>query len=551
MVIPVAPWTSHTTCPSCSAPLPGRPTYESARVCDECGHHLLISIDERIASLVDPGSFDELDRGLRSADPLLFSDDEPYPEKLRRAQLSRNRGDAAAYGRATVHRFPIVLFVIDFGFMGGSMGVVVGEKLVRASELARKERRALVSVVSSGGARMQEGLLSLLQMAKTAAAVQELRDAGLPYLSVLTNPTTGGVFASFASLGDVVFAEPKALIGFAGPRVAEQILGRPLPPGSHTAEFLLAHGFVDSIVPRIHLRSAIGKTLAVIGSNVSKSKRHRPDTGPLADAEPWETVQTARDPDRPTSLHYIQACLDYWIELHGDRTGTDDAAVVTGLGQIEGRAVAVIAFERGGPGSGINRRGGRPMPGGYRKAQRVMRLASRYHLPLISFVDTPGAYPGIESEENGLAFEIATTMTAMIRVPSPTIAIIVGEGGSGGALAFAVADRVLMQERAIYSVIAPEGAAAILYRDASRAPELAERLKITAQQVKRLRIADSIVPEPAGSAKADPTRAAQIVKEAIQNHLADLDRMDAGKRKTARYARYRAIGNDYLVTTGS
>jgi acetyl-CoA carboxylase carboxyl transferase subunit beta len=341
------------------------------------------------------------------------------------------------------------------------------------------------------------------------------------------------------------------LIGFAGPRVAEQVLGRPLPPGSHTAEFLLTHGFVDSIVPRIHLRSAIGMTLAVIGSNVSKSRRHRVDTGPLTDTEPWETVQAARDPDRPTSLHYIQSCLDYWIELHGDRTGTDDPAVVTGLGQIDGRAVAVIAFERGGAGSHVDRRGGRPMPGGYRKAQRVMRLASRYNLPLISFVDTPGAYPGIESEENGLAFEIATTMTAMIRVPSPTIAIIVGEGGSGGALAFAVADRVLMQERAIYSVIAPEGAAAILYRDASRAPELAERLKITAPQVKRLRIADSIIPEPAGSAKSDPDRAAELVKEAILNHLSALDRLDVARRKAARYARYRSIGNDYLVSTTS
>src|SRR5688500_4483558 len=159
MAIPVATRTHHTTCPACSAPLRGRPKYESARVCDECGHHLMISIDERIASLVDPATFDELDRGLRSADPLLFADDEPYPAKLLRAQEARKRGDAAAYGRATIHGFPVVLFVIDFGFMGGSMGVVVGEKLVRASELARKERRALISVVSSGGARMQEGLL--------------------------------------------------------------------------------------------------------------------------------------------------------------------------------------------------------------------------------------------------------------------------------------------------------------------------------------------------------------------------------------------------------
>lgn len=215
------------------------------------------------------------DRGLISTDPLQFIDDEPYEDKLRAARELSGRGDAAVYGRASIHGHPVVLFVLDFGFLGGSMGVVVGEKLARAAELARKEKRALVTVVASGGARMQEGLLSLLQMAKTASSVQEVKDAGVPFISVLTHPTTGGVFASFSSLGDVIYAEPGALVGFAGPRVAEQFLGRPLPPGSHTAEFQLKHGFVDSIVPRFHLRSAIGITLNTLGSNLDAGKRDR------------------------------------------------------------------------------------------------------------------------------------------------------------------------------------------------------------------------------------------------------------------------------------
>jgi acetyl-CoA carboxylase carboxyl transferase alpha subunit len=246
-------------------------------------------------------------------------------------------------------------------------------------------------------------------------------------------------------------------------------------------------------------------------------------------------------------LHYIRECLDYWLELHGDRTGTDDRAVVAGIGQLDGHAVAVIGFERGESGDKVDRRGGRPMPGGYRKAQRLMRLASRFRIPLISFVDTPGAYPGIESEEQGLAFEIATTMTAMIRVDAPTIAVIVGEGGSGGALAFAVADRLLMQERAIYSVIAPEGAAAILYRDASRAPELATRLKITAREVRKLRISDGTIGEPAGGAKSDPAAAAQKVKSAILDHLGELRRVEPARRRSDRFQRYRSIGTEYLT----
>ncbi len=536
-----------TNCPDCRAPLIGRVRYERFRICDECDKYFTFDADRRVLSLVDPGTFVELDRDLASTDPLSFIDDEPYDEKLRVAQIATGRGDAALYGRASIHGNPVVLFVLDFAFMGGSMGVVVGEKLARAAELARKEKRALVTLVASGGARMQEGLLSLLQMAKTATSIQEVRDAGLPFISVLTHPTTGGVFASFASLGDVVYAEPEALIGFAGPRVAEQVLGKPLPPGSHTSEFLLAHGFVDSIVPRMHLRSAIGITLNTLGSNLDKSRRTRRPSGPLEPLEPWEVVAAARDPNRPTTMHYVTNVLDQWVELHGDRSGTDDRAVVAGLGQINGQAVAVIGFERGGPADPVDRRGGRPMPGGYRKAQRVMRLASRFGLPLISFVDTPGAYPGIESEEQGLAFEIATTMTAMIRINAPTIAVIIGEGGSGGALAFAVADRLLMQERAIYSVIAPEGAAAILFRDASRAPELAERLKITAAEVRRLGISDGTITEPAGTAKGDPIEAANRVRTALLDHLTELNRMDNSKRKTRRYERYRALGTSHIA----
>ena len=538
---------SVTHCPECRAPLLGRPRYERFRVCDECEHHFAIDVDRRIASLVDDGSFVEIDRNLASTDPLLFADAEPYQDKLIQAQQEHGRGDAATYGRARIHGNPVSMFVLDFSFLGGSMGVVVGEKLARAADLARKEKRALVTVVASGGARMQEGLLSLLQMAKTASAVQEVKDTGLPVISVLTHPTTGGVFASFASLGDVIYAEPKALIGFAGPRVAEQVLGRPMPAGSHSAEFLLARGFVDSVIPRHHLRSALALTLNTLGSNVDRSRRSRGASGPLEPLEPWDAVQMARDPDRPTSLHYITECLDYWLELHGDRTGTDDRAVVAGLGQLDGRAVAVIGFERGAEDDPVDRRGGRPMPGGYRKAQRLMRLASRFRIPLLAFVDTPGAYPGIESEEQGLAFEIATTMSAMIRVDAPTISVIVGEGGSGGALAFAVSDRVLMQQRAIYSVIAPEGAAAILYRDASRAPELADRLKITAREVRKLQISDGTIPEPEGGAKADPVAAAARVKTAILDHLAELARIDSGKRKAARYQRYRKIGTQYLT----
>ena len=534
-------------CPNCSAPLVGRPSYERFRVCDDCGHHLPISIHRRIASLLDDGQFEELDRELVSTDPLAFEDAPPYRERLPVLMKERGRGDAAVYGRGSIYGYGVILFALDFGFLGGSMGVVVGEKLARAAELAHREQRALITVVASGGARMQEGLFSLLQMAKTSAAVDDLRSAGLPFLSILTHPTTGGVFASFASLGDVVIGEPKALIGFAGPRVAEQVLGRPLPKGSHTAEFLKEHGFLDSVVSRIHHRSFCGLVLTVLRTRLRHQPRKLPQPGPLEQRIPWETVQAARDPIRPTSLVYLQECFDTWMELHGDRAGADDRTVIAGLAVIEGISVGVIALERGSPVDPIDRREGRPMPGGYRKAQRLLALADRFNLPVVTLVDTPGAFPGIESEEQGLAFEIASTLAAMTRFRPPSVAVIVGEGGSGGALALAVADRVLMQEHAIYSVISPEGAATILYRDASRAPELAERLRITATEVRASGLADAVIAEPEGTARADPTGAARLLREQLVAHLTELCETDSTRRWQRRRAKYRAVGSRYVV----
>jgi acetyl-CoA carboxylase carboxyl transferase subunit beta len=241
--------------------------------------------------------------------------------------------------------------------------------------------------------------------------------------------------------------------------------------------------------------------------------------------------------------------LDRFVELHGDRESGDDPAIVTGLGALCGRPIAVVGMERGHGEEAARRRQGRPMPEGYRKAQRVMRLATRFGLPLLTVIDTPGAYPGIEAEERGLAGEIAESMALMSELPVPIVAAVVGEGGSGGALALAVADRVLMQEGAIYSVIAPEGAAAILYRDAARAPELAEKLKITAVDLLGFGIVDAVVPEPDGGAAVDPDAAATLLQSAVEAAFAELRPMKRAKLLQGRTERYRSIGRDLVVKT--
>jgi acetyl-CoA carboxylase carboxyl transferase subunit beta len=505
---------------------------------------------DRLHSLVDDGTFRETERDLVSTDPLGFDDGASYTDRLQEQRRRTGLFDAVVTGSASIQGVPVVVGVLDFGFMGGSMGVVVGEKIARAAELARDRRQPLVTVVASGGARMQEGMFSLLQMAKTASAIQQLRRAGIPYISVLTHPTTGGVFASFASLGDIVIAEPTALIGFAGPRVVEQVLGKPLPPGSHSAEFLLHHGIIDLIVDRRSLRGTLGAILQILGKGRPVDEidaSNRALDGAPADLPAWETVEIARDPIRPTSLDYTTRITDRFIELHGDRESGDDPAIVAGLGSIAGRSVILIGLERGHDDAEA-RRYGRPAPEGYRKAQRLMHLAARFDLPVVTLIDTPGAYPGVESEERGLAGEIAETLALMSDLPAPTVAAVTGEGGSGGALALAVADRVLMQQHAIYSVIAPEGAAAILYRDASRAPEVAAKLKLTAVDCAKAGIVDVIVPEPSGSASADPDLAAALLKAALVKALDRLEGRPVHRLVQMRGARYRAIGQTGRAT---
>jgi acetyl-CoA carboxylase carboxyl transferase subunit beta len=259
-----APTDAWTKCPACESQIFNKQLERNLRVCPTCGHHFRMSIGERIDLLLDPGTFVERDAGLRSGDPLGFHDQKPYPDRLEAATIKTGLREAAVWGMGRIEGHRIAIGLFDFRFMGGSMGSVVGEKVARCFEGALIERIPAVVVAASGGARMQEGTLSLLQLAKTTAPLARMDMAGIPFISVLTDPTTGGVLASFASLGDVIVAEPRALIGFAGARVASGTVGEELPEGFQTSEFLLEHGFVDMVTPRNELRATLGRLLRVL-----------------------------------------------------------------------------------------------------------------------------------------------------------------------------------------------------------------------------------------------------------------------------------------------
>ena len=537
-------------CPACDAFVYAKRLVRNLKVCPECNHHFRLPAQERLAQLLDPGSFEDLSGDIESVDVLGFTDSKPYPKRLEEARRKTGRRDAAQYGKATINELPVVVAVMDFTFMGGSMGAAVGEAVTRAAELALETRTPLIIVSSSGGARMQEGCVSLMQMAKTSAALARLHEEGVLCINVLADPTYGGVTASFAVLGDILVAEPRALVGFAGPTVIEQTIRQKLPEGFQTAEFLMEHGMLDLVEPRENLRNAIRKVLAIHqpGNGKLPDTEGLPpvtDAGGLAKRPTWDVVELARNIDRPNTLEYIGFIFDDFVELHGDRLFKENAAIVGGPALLGDVPVMVIGHQKGHTTAEmVSRNFGMPEPEGYRKALRLMQYAAKFAMPIVTFVDTAGAYPGITSEERGQSIAIARNIMEMARLPVPIVVMITGEGGSGGALALAVGDRVMMMENSYYSVISPEGCSTILFNNAAAAPKAAAALRITGPDLLQLRVMDAVVPEPEGGAHVDPVAAAANVKTALVGALTELLPLAPSELLDQRYQRFRLFGGE-------
>lgn len=553
-----------TRCPGCHTTLYGKRWQRNLRVCPECGRHSALGAPERLAQLLDDGSMEPLAFTVRAADPLRFTDTKPYPRRLAEARGRTGLPEAVVGAIGTIEGRPVAVACMDFRFLGGSLGCAVGEIITRVGELALARRIPLLLVTASGGARMQEGALSLMQMAKTSAMLSRLDEAGILTLSLVTDPTFGGVAASFATLCDVTIAEPGARLGFAGRRVIEQTIGESLPASFQTAEFLLERGFVDVIAPRAALRTELATLLRCATPARRPVAGARPMPAPVAaepDAVPVTdparlpeqdasaTLRLARRIDRPTTLDYAALMLDEFRELRGDRVSGDCAAVVGGLGRLHGRPVVLIGHQKGHDPAELTRRNfGMPNPAGYRKAARLMRLAGKLGLPVVTLIDTPGAYPGRRAEEQGQAVAIAENMKLMAALPVPVVAVVTGEGGSGGALALGVANRVLMWQNAVYSVISPEGCAAILWQDPSAAGTAADALKVRAADLLGLGVVDGVLREPGEGAHSAPAEAAERLGTALSRCLAELDGLSGEALRADRQARFDRFGADTVFS---
>ncbi len=507
-----------TNCPGCGIGLEQAELRAHNYVCTNCGHHFRLGADVWTTLVADEGSWTERWVDIRSHDLLNWTVPKRYQETVE-TLLEEGLNEAVRTGTCTLDGKPIWLATFDFGFVGGTLSIVAGERLARGMEQAASSHTPYVLISASGGARMQEGVLALMQLAKVNAAVGRLHDAGVPFFSVLSDPTFGGTAASLALLGDINIAEPGASIGFTGPRVIKQATARVPERRVPACAWPGRHG------PAAHRAEAAA----------------RPPAGDVH-VSVWEIVELARHPQRPYSLDYIRRLAPDFIELHGDRLSADDPALVAGIGTWHGRTTVFLGHQKGrSMKDRVARNWGMMHPEGYRKALRLARHAAKFGFPIVSLIDTPGAYPGAGAEERGIAAAIATAIMEWFRIPVPIVAAVIGEGGSGGALGMGVADRVIMLENSIYSVASPEAAASIVWRDNSRKVEAAEQLQLTSREIVAMGVVEEVVPEPAGSASADYDAAAEALDEALRRHMQPLLEMHPVDLMQQRYDRFRYI----------
>lgn len=495
-----------------------------------------LAAGDLIAFVADTGSFEAWDEDLVFTTQSSPVEQATYARLLADAQTRSGRSESIVTGRALVDGRTVAVIAGEFAFLGGSIGTASGERVARAFERATSARLPLLALIASGGTRIQEGALAFVQMVKTIQAARAHRAAGLLYVAYLAHPAMGGALASWGSLGHLTYAMPGALIGFSGPRVIEFMTGRILPSGIQDSENLMRHGLIDDVFPPDELRGRMNLLLSALDARADGNQRFAAATSHAEDGDAWDSVKRSRAAGRPGLRELLRACGSNMTLMRGDgQGGADDPSCLAGIGQIAGIPCVVVGQDRA-----ATETGARMTPAGYRKARRAMRVAAELRLPLVTVVDTPGAQLSADAEEGGLASEIARCLLQMMDLPSPTLSILLGEGGGGGALALLPADRVLCAESAWLSPIAPEGASAIVHRSVEKAAELANGLGIASWDLKRVGIVDTIIAEGAASGTEDSFLARLCTT--MQHSLTDAIKENDDDRLATRARRCRTIG---------
>ena len=526
-------------------------------VCPRCNRAFIMNPKQRFDLLFDNVDWQKFDFNIPVDDPLDFADRISYKERLAEAREDTGAKDAVSTADGKIGGIDATVCVMNGDFMMGSMGRAVGDGIIASIEHAIELKNPFIMVTCSGGARMQENILSLMQMARTTVAVNKLHENKLPYIVILTDPTFGGVTASFAMLGDVHIAERGARIGFAGRRVIEQNIHEKLPSNFQTADYLYDHGMVDIVADRSELKSNLERILSVLTKQPRDAKvidiktpkfdtpKKSRDTGKSPE---YDRVLLARNENRPHLLDYVAGIVDNWTYLAGDRCFAEDAAMCGGIGYWYGIPSVIIGQEKGRTiETRQKHRFGMPNPEGYRKAQRLMKLAEKFNLPIISLFDTAGAFAGGAAEERGQSQAVAATIATGLSVKTPYVAVNVGEGGSGGAIAIGTGDKVFMLENAIYSVIAPESCASILWKDNKFKAQAATALKLTARDMASLNVIDKIIDEPAGGAHKDWQTTMEMVGKTVADAVKELQEVPIEELVSNRVRKFLSMTRDVEI----
>jgi acetyl-CoA carboxylase carboxyl transferase subunit beta len=464
-----------------------------------------------------------------------------YADELACARRKTGLDESVITGSATIRGHRVAMLVCEFGFLGGSIGVAAGHRLTTAIRRATAERLPLLALPTSGGTRMQEGTTAFLQMVRITAAVTDHKAARLPYVVYLRHPTTGGVFASWGSLGHLTFAEPGALIGFLGPRVYEALYGSAFPTGVQTSENLYACGLIDAVIPLRDLAGMVDRALTII------TRSPHPTIQPAAvqplspDTPAWESVLASRRRERPgvrELLHHAAADI---LALNGTGQGENDPGLLLALAQFGDEPCVLLGQDRHGqtPEAPLG-------PGALRQARRGMRLAVDLNVPLVTVIDTAGAALSQEAEEGGLAGEIARCIAEMVAVDVPTVSVLLGQGTGGGALALVPADRILTAHHGWLSPLPPEGASAILYHDTRHAADMAAKQGVRSADLLAHGIVDRVIPEYP-DASVEPVQFCLRVGTALRDELAALGNIDTARRLAGRAQRFDRIGQHCLA----
>ena len=444
---------------------------------------------------------------------------EEYAAELARASEKTGLDESVMTGEATLRGRRIAVLVSEFGFLAGSIGVGSARRIVAAVRRATQEGLPLVAAPVSGGTRMQEGTPAFVQMVRISQAVAAHKAAGLPYLVYLRHPTTGGVMASWGSLGHVTVAVPGALVGFLGPRVYEVLYGRQFPPGVQTAENLHAHGLIDGVVEPADLAELLDRTLTILGAPGDAVVPALP-AQPVAEVDTWESITRSRREDRPAIRELLRHAATDVVPLNGTGQGEAEPGLLLALVRFGDTPCVLLAQDRHGQTDET------PLgPAALREARRGMHLAEELRLPLLTVIDTPGAALSVEAEEGGMAGEIARSLAALVSLRAPTLSLMMGQGTGGGALALLPADRVVAAQHAWLSPLPPEGASAIVHRDLDHAPEMARAQGVRSLDLQRAGIVDVIVPEQPDAAD-EPEEFCKRVGQVIRHELAWLRRQD-------------------------